>query len=111
MDKGGNLVVVLFGSDNPETENQQVVNEFKKQLVGVDAKYNKAKIEIWRQNQLIGFCKPFPSLALQITQREKIPSQIHRSGMQDDEMRRHFKAGARQKGFIADLRQALRETG
>jgi len=110
LDQEGALVVVLFGSDNPERQDQQVITKFKEQLATVSPEYNEAKIEIWRQNQLIGFLEPFPSLALQISQRERTRFQTHRSWSQDAEMRRPFQAGPHQETFIANLRQALRET-
>ena len=110
LDQEGTLVVVLFGSDNPERQDQQVITRFKEQLATVSPEYNEAKVEIWRQNQLIGFLEPFPSLALQISQRERARFQTHRSWSQDAEMRRHFQAGLHQEEFIAALRQTLRET-
>lgn len=110
LDQESTLVVVLFGSDNPEREDQQVISRFKEKLAEVNPGYREAKIEIWRQNHLIGFLKPFPSLALQISQREQARFQTHRSWSQDSEMRRHFQAGPHQEEFIANLRQPLRET-
>ncbi len=109
LDLEGVLVVVLFGSDNPEREDQEVIDKFKEQLTTVSAEYNEAKIEIWRQNHLIGFLTPFPSLALQISQRDQVRFQTHQSWARDAEMSPSFQAGPRQEEFIIALRQTLRE--
>ncbi len=109
LDKNGTLVVVLFGWDNPETKDDQLINKFKGKLTSIDQKYDKAKIEIWRQNNLIGFLKPFPSLALQVNERERARFQTHKSWSQDGEMKKEFKAGQAQKDFISNMQNELRK--
>lgn len=107
LDQNGTLVVVLFGWDNPETKDDQLINNFKEELTRIDTKYNNAKIEIWRQNNLIGFLKPFPSLTLQVNERERTRFQTHKSWSKDGEMRKEFKAGQAQKDFIAGMQNEL----
>ena len=107
LDKEGTLIIVLFGWDNPVTEDDQLVNKFKEKLI--DQKYNNPKIEIWQQNNLISFLKPFPSLALKIKGLYKLGFQSHRSWSEDSEMRREFVAGEKQKEFISNLQTALRQ--
>ncbi len=111
LDKNGTLVVVLFGWDNPETKDDQLINKFKEKLTRIDHKYNNAKIEIWRQNNLIGFLKPFPSLALQANERAKARFQTHQSWSRDAEMKKEFKAGQPQKDFISNMQNELRKNG
>lgn len=111
LDKNGTLVVVLFGWDNPETTDDQLINKFKEKLTRIDHKYNNAKIEIWRQNNLIGFLKPFPSLALQLNERAKAIFQTYKSWSQDGEMKKEFKAGQPQKDFISNMQNELRKNG
>jgi hypothetical protein len=111
LDKNGTLVVVLFGWDNPETKDDQLINKFKGRLTRIDHKYTNAKIEIWRQNNLIGFLKPFPSLALQVNERAKAGFQTHPSWSRDAEMKKEFKAGQAQEDFISNMQNELRKNG
>lgn len=108
LDQDGTLVIVLFGWDNPETNNNQLIEKFKATLSGIDPKYKDAKIEMWRQNQLINFIKPFPSLALRLTGRESARFQSHQSWSRDAEMAKPFKAGQQQQDFISKIHKALR---
>src|SRR3972149_7847309 len=55
LDKEGTLIIVLFGWDNPETKDDQLVNKFKEKLILIDRKYNNAKIEIWQQKKHLFF--------------------------------------------------------
>jgi len=109
LDKEGTLIIVLFGWDNPETKDDQLVNKFKEKLILIDKKYNNAKIEIWRQNNLIGFLKPFPSLTLRIRGLDRSRFQSHRSWSENDDMEKEFVAGEKQKEFISGLQTAMRQ--
>ncbi|MGR3318662.1 MAG: hypothetical protein ACUZ8O_09295 [Candidatus Anammoxibacter sp.] len=86
FDKGGTLVVVLFGWDNPEIADNQLINKFKAILINIDQKYNNAKIEIWRQNNIIGFLKVFPSLSLKVNGRDQSEFQSHGSWSKNGDM-------------------------
>ncbi len=107
FDNNGTLVLVLFGWDGPETEDNQIVSKFHKQLESVNPKYKNAKIEIWRQNNLIGFFQPFPSLALRINRRDEARFQTHKSWASQDDMKNEFKAGKSQTDFINNARKEL----
>lgn len=109
LDKDGTLIIVLFGWDNPETKDDQLVNKFKEKLILIDRKYNNAKIEIWQQNKLRGFLTPFPSLALRIKGLDRSRFQSHRSWSENDDMKKEFVAGEKQKKFISNLQTALRQ--
>ena len=109
LDKDGTLIIVLFGWDNPETKDDQLVDKFKENLILIDQKYNNANIEIWRQNNLIGFLKPFPSLTLRIRGLDRSRFQSHRSWSENDDMKKGFVAGEKQKEFIASLQTELRQ--
>lgn len=109
LDKDGTLVVMLFGWDNPETKDEQLINKFREKLVRINQKYNNAKIEICRQNNLISFLKPFPSLELQVTGRDQARFQTHWSWSQQDDMKKEFKAGEVQKDFISNMQNELRK--
>jgi len=102
--------VVLFGYDVPDRSDEQAVeSKFKEVLSNVDRKYKDAKIEIWRQNQLIGFLRPFLSLALRLSYRSNLPFRTHKSWSQQAEMRSGFNAGKEQENFISSLQAGLRE--
>ena len=108
LDKDGTLVVVLFGSDNPETEDDQVKGRFLEALAAVDEGYSTAKIEIWRQNHLCSFLTRFPSLALRVTGRNAALFQSHESWSEQDDMRAEFKEGEAQRKLVETLREEVR---
>jgi len=65
LERDGRLVVVFFGWDNPDrVDEQSIVEKFRQELAGIDARYTLARIEVFRQNTLCGLVQPFPSLAL-----------------------------------------------
>ena len=109
LDKNGTLIVVLFGWDAPESEDNQIINRFIEQMKRVNPKYESAKIEIFQQNNLRGFLKTFPSLALKVTYREKFKFQTHRSWSQNAEMLRKFKSGPSQNKLILNIHNELRK--
>ena len=108
LDANGTLVAVLFGSDNPETKDNQTKQRFIGILRSIDEKYVDAKIEIWRQNHLIGFLSRFPSLALKVTGRYKTRFQSHRSWSLQDDMFKDFKEGESQHELVERLRTDIR---
>ncbi len=107
LDKGGTLVVVLFGCDGPDRKDDQLSDKFRAELKAVDQKYSTANIEIFRQNNLVGFLKPFPSLALLANRREKALFQTHQSWSQQDDMLKEFQAGEAQERSLSTLQRAL----
>lgn len=75
----GTYVVVLFGSDKPDTEDnksarlvRQAIDELDPSLKG------KGSIEVWRQNKLCGFLRSFPSICLAV--RRMPPTALHTMG-------------------------------
>lgn len=90
LDKGGTLIVVLFGWDNPQEKENQIENRFKSILNNIDPIYQDAKIEIWQQNHLIGFLKPYPSLIFKLKDINNIPFQTHGSWSENKDMRYKF---------------------
>jgi hypothetical protein len=111
LDKGGTLVIVLFGWDNPEQEDKQVVTKFRKQLSGVNAKYADARIEVWQQNQIISFLDPFPALALRVNGRQRGRFETHQEWTTHEDMRRKFVTGKKQEELISNLQAELRGIG
>ena len=65
FDSGGTLIVVLFGDDNPDPD-EDLVASFQAELVKFYVKYSAAPITIWQQNHLRGLLEKFPSLALRV---------------------------------------------
>jgi hypothetical protein len=108
LDKGGTLIAVLFGWDDPEREDEQILGKFREQLAGVDQRYSDAKIEIWQQNHLIGFLRPFPALALRVNRRWRGMFETHQEWATHEDMRKGFEAGDHQKELISRLRTELR---
>ena len=107
LDKGGIYVLVCFKQDLTAEQHRKAVEALKSNLSPCG--YQNPRVEVWSQNNLIGFLKRYPSLALKINQRERIKFQTHKSWSQDAEMRRDFKAGRPQQEFIASMQNALRK--
>jgi len=108
LDKNGTLVIVLFGWDNPDVLDNQLEDKFREKLISVNKKYKTAKIEIFRQNNLIGFLNNYPSLALRVVGREQLKFQTYNSWSNEAEMRREFQAGKAQKDMIFNIQNELR---
>ena len=110
LDKGGTLVVALFGSDNPDPDENATLKAFRKLLKKVSSAYENAQIEVWRQNHIIGFLKPFPSIALLVNRRDIGGGMSHSEWADRGDNRAHYEAGTPQKKTIEDLQAALRNT-
>ena len=109
LDKGGTLVVVLFGSDNPDAKDDQVKNRIVEQLCTIDETYADASVEIWRQNQILSFLTRFPSLSLRVANRDNGTFQSHRSWARQDDMQRDFKIGDSQHGVVEQIQATIRD--
>ena len=63
----GILVIVLFGTDKDEKTNDEIKNSFKMVLADVFGnRYDNSKIEIIKQNAIIGLLFPYIALCLQV---------------------------------------------
>jgi len=110
LDKGGRLIVVLFGWDNPDTTDNQVVDKFRKKLSSIDKTYSSANIEVWRQNVIIGFLKPYPSLVLQLKGISDLPFVTHKSWSQDDDMQKSLVPSPDYREKAESIQEVLRST-
>ncbi len=106
FEKGGRLVVVLFGWDNPETQDNQIKNIFFEQLQPFG--FTSPQIDIWRASNLIGFFQIFPSLALRINGRENLIFQSHFSWALQDDMSKVLKLGEEQRTVVSHIQELLR---
>ena len=110
LDKGGRLIVVLFGWDNPDTADNQVVDKFREKLSSIDKTYSSANIEVWRQNVIIGFLKPYPSLVLQLKGIGDLPFDTHKSWSQNDDMRKSLVPSSDYYKKAESIQEVLRST-
>ncbi len=108
LDNDGTLVVVLFGWDNPEREDEQILGKFREQLASVNPEYANARIEVWQQNHLIGFLRPFPALALRVNGHQRGIFETHQEWATQEQMRKGFVAGEQQEELLTRLRVELR---
>ncbi len=107
FDKEGTLVVVLFGFDNPDPEDDKLKNRFKELLATVEPKYQNIKIEILRQNHLRSLTGVYPSLCLRLNGRELDPYQTFKSWAQNDGMQSPYQPGETQSKIIAGIQKSL----
>ncbi|MHA1279981.1 MAG: hypothetical protein ACTSQ8_22535 [Candidatus Helarchaeota archaeon] len=109
LDNSGNLVVVLFGFDAPDREDSELLQKFMGRLRKFYPEYNDPKIEIWRQNQIIGFLSKFPSLALRANHNWKGFFQTHDDWSSHEDMQKDFFPDENQDRKIQSFRKALEE--
>ena len=108
IDKGGTYIVVLFGWDKPETKPGEFVAFLRGALKEFDPRYEQAKVEVWRPNQVVGFLKPFPSLALKVNHRGDAQFQTHQSWLKNTDMQGLFESSAIHNTSILELQATLR---
>ena len=108
LDRGGTLVVAFTKWDDPDAAEGSAAGKFRKVLAGVSSKYGTAKVEIWRQNTILGLLNHLPALRLYLTTAPHSGYHSVRewSGLAD--MREELHLGAKQKAFIDDLRDYIR---
>lgn len=107
FEKAGTLVVVLFGFDNPDSEDDKLRNKFQQFLTAVDEKFSSARIEILRQNHLRSLVGGYPSLCLKLNRHEIDPYQTFKSWMQNDGMKAPYQPGEAQSKIITSIRTSL----
>ena len=106
LDDNGTYVLVCTGIDLVDTEHRSACNHIKEYLQ--QSGYTQPKVEVWSQNNLIGFLESFPSLALGVNGRDGAPFQTHRSWARDADMRVKFVPGQEQEELIANIQTELR---
>lgn len=111
LDVGGTLVVVHFGRDTPDEEDQAAVKAFKDALVAIDTKYANASVEVWNQNRLIGFLTRFPTLAWSIKQLDRDKFSDHKSWDKRSQMDKQYFPSNAQRDEIRTIQTELRKPG
>lgn len=109
FDAGGTYVLVCTGIDLVDSEYRRALkhlNEYLKETCG----YPNPRVEVWSQNNLIGFLQRFPSLSLQVNRRGLLNFQTHGSWAQDASMHLPFVSGQAQEAAIAKIQSELRQT-
>ena len=106
LDASGTYILVCTGIDLVESHRIDAIEYIKKYLE--ECGYPNAEVELWSQNNLIGFLSYFPSLTLQITGNDAAKFQTHVSWSKDGEMGVTFLPGPSQSKLIADIQNELR---
>ena len=108
LDKGELLVVVLFGTDAPDVERDSE-DLVRKELAGVDPRYGGARVEVWRQNRLLGHMARHPPLQRRLRGASAVPFLAHPQwASTSEDMTRQFVPGPSQGDLIDGARRALR---
>jgi hypothetical protein len=106
MDADGVYILVCVG-DDPTDDKVQEAEEHLETFFKACG-YPEPYVEVWGQNQLIGFLKRFPSIALWVNGKAGALFQTHSSWAAQIEMRRVFKPGDPQNEFITSVQEQLR---
>jgi len=86
LDQNALLVLIFFGYDDPETSDGDLINRLRAKLAQVDNSYSNARIEVWRQNNLLSFFSYYPSLIFKIKGILDFPFRIHQEWSRAKEM-------------------------
>ena len=106
LDANGTYVLVCTGIDLVDKQHRNVrahLNEYLK-----SCGYQNPRVEVWSQNNLIGFLQRFPSLALRVKEHSDAQFQTHQSWARNDDMAVEFVPGQAQNDLIAQIRNNLR---
>lgn len=107
LDKDGTYVVVCFKQDPQAQEHDKAVELIYNYLK--QCNYDNPKVEVWGQNKLIGFIKPYISLALHLKRFNNIGwFKTHHQWSTQGDMKKEFKIGDEQEKFIKNIRNDLR---
>ena len=106
LDVEGIYVLVCTGIDLVDKQHLNVLTHLKGYLKSCG--YRNPRVEVWSQNNLIGFLQRFPSLSLWVNQRGLLNFQTHGSWAQDASMHLPFVSGQAQKAAIAKIQSELR---
>ena len=107
LDAYGTYVLVCTGIDLVDSQRRDALNHIKNYLE--QCGYQRPQVDVWSQNNLIGFLQIFPSLALQVNGRGEAVFQTHSSWAQDEDMRVQFSRGQSQDNSIAVIQSELRQ--
>ena len=108
LDRNGSFVVVLFGSDKPPPD-MDAASVFKDELRKNYPGYHNPRIEVWQQNQIIGYVQKFLPLQKKLTNTEQFAFRTHKEWYeQSNEMQTTFVSGDAQQGFIGLIRERLK---
>ena len=108
LDRDGTFIVVLFGWDKPAVKRDEFVTIIRDFLKNFDSKYENARLEVWQPNQLIGFLRLFPPLALKVNHRDDMRFQLHQSWSKNADMQGVFERSEVQNKLISELQTILR---
>ena len=103
----GTYVLVCTGIDLVASQHSDALNHIKECLK--QCGYQHPKVEVWSQNNLIGFLDSFPSLALWVNRNDREGFQTHNSWTQDANMRFPFVSGQSQNELIVNIQNELRQ--
>ncbi|RNJ75642.1 MAG: hypothetical protein EB828_04580 [Nitrosopumilus sp. D6] len=109
LDKNGTLVIVFTGWDNPDSTDGQLETNFKEQLITVSKQYENAKIQIWRQNTILGFLEILPSLRLYVLDTPLGVFHFHEEWSKFADMVPKTHLGEQQHSFIQNVQKELRK--
>jgi hypothetical protein len=102
LDKGGTFVAVLFGWDDPEKSDGEIIKKLQ------DKKYPSASVEVWRQNQIAGFLEPYLGLRLAVLGAGRFPFLTHDTWSDALDMGLPWHPGQDQEDLVESIRNSLR---
>ena len=112
IENDGTFIVVLFGSDKPDTESDQAKKCVQKAIAELMPDYpNYEKVEVWHQSKLVGFLQDFPSLCLAVKQYEPTALRTIDAWANLNDMRHNTVLGPSQRRVVKAIRESVRNGG
>ena len=99
-------VLVCTGIDLVDSQRRNALKHIEDFLKGCG--YSKPKVEVWSQNNLIGFLQVFPSLALEVNGYSEAKFQPHKNWGRNADLQVPYVSGQRQDDLIAEIQDELR---
>ena len=108
IENGGTFVVVLFGSDAPDREQEQSIRCLQESIAEFMPEHaDYPNVEIWRQSNLVGFLQDFPSLCMAVKKQSPTNLMSIQSWAQLLAMHHNLSLGENQRNVISAIREAV----
>ena len=109
LDSDATLVIAFTGWDDPDRTEDAIRRKFVDQLIAVSPEYENAKIEVWRQNTIVGFLEHSLPLRLSLLNLDDEPFYSHKGWSAQKQMRWPMHLDEQRRRHIEYLRGLLRD--
>lgn len=106
LEKDGIYVLVCSGLDLTGEQRRDAIENLK--YFFKECGYQDPQVDVWSLNNLIGFLRPFPALALRVNRHSIGRFETHGTWATHEDMRKGFMVGEQHQDLIEKLRRESR---